>query len=79
MDRAYNSCYNLYIAFTPDLEKDKPEPYSFTTNNCSQHVGIIAFAGDVFSTGDLIPNTHVLMDKETYILYMLNQSMYMGF
>lgn len=30
-------------------ESEKPSPYSFLTNNCSQHVGIIALAGGVFT------------------------------
>ena len=50
-------------------EKNKPVPYSFLKNNCSQNVGKIAFMGGVFSTGDLIPKLQILMDKDTFMLY----------
>lgn len=60
-------------------EKEKPSPYSFLRNNCSQHVGEIGLAGDVFSTGDLIPKLQILMDKDTYLLYEASKSMNMAY
>ena len=54
-------------------KENKPTPYSFLKNNCSQHIGQIALNGEVFSTGDLIPKFQTLMDKDTYLLYMSNQ------
>ena len=59
----------------PVTEETRPSPYRFLTNNCSQHVGQIAFAGGVFSTGDLIPKVQILMDKDTYLMYILAQYM----
>ena len=56
-------------------ELEKPSSYSFLFNNCSQHIGQIALAGDVFSLGDLIPRMHVLMDKDSYLMFQLSQSL----
>ena len=58
-------------------EKEKPSPYNFLKNNCSQHVGKIALSGDVFTTGDLIPKLQILMDKDTFLLYEALKSMNM--
>lgn len=58
-------------------EKEKPSPYNFLKNNCSQHVGKIALSGDVFTTGDLIPKLQILMDKDTFLLYEASKSMNM--
>ena len=59
-------------------EKEKPSPYSFLTNNCSQHVGEIALSGDVFTTEDLIPKFQILMDKDTFLLYEASKCMNMS-
>ena len=56
-------------------EEEKPTRYRFLTNNCSQDVAKIAFAGEVFSTNSLIPKLQTLMNKETYIEYLKLQSM----
>ena len=60
-------------------ESEKPSPYSFLKNNCSQHVGKIALAGGVFTTGDLIPKFQILMDKDTFLLYQLSKSVNMAY
>ncbi len=60
-------------------ENEKPSPYNFLKNNCSQHVGKIALAGGVFTTGDLIPKFQILMDKDTFLLYQLSKSVNMAY
>ena len=52
---------------------EKPVPYNFLTNNCSQNVSEIAEAGDVYSINSLIPKIMILMDKKTYDIYLKNQ------
>lgn len=53
--------------------EDKPTQYSFIFNNCSQHVGIIANTGNIFSTHNLVPKLQFFMDKETYLIYLNSQ------
>ncbi len=60
-------------------ENEKPTPYAFLSNNCSQHVGEIAHAGGVYTTGDLIPKLQILMDEKTYLQYQIAKSLILGF
>lgn len=48
-------------------EADRPSAYNLFSNNCSEHVGIIAEAGGLYSTSDVIPKLQWVGTYDDYL------------